>query len=187
MDGKKIAGPGNPFSEIGLHLAAYRSRPDTVAVVHAHPPYATARGACGLALDKPFVPESVVSLGDNIPVATFAMPGSPENEKMVSSLLQCSNVIMLAGNGVLAIGTDAMQAYLRLELVEHLAKMDFIANRMGRPFELSAGDRAKLLEKREKAGLATPLTSASAPTGPDPDQERLIKIITEEVASILGK
>ena len=177
LDGKKLAGPGRPFSEIQLHLAAYRSRADVFAVVHAHPPYATARGACGMALDEPFIPESVVSLGDRVPVAPFAMPGAPENEKIVADMLRVSNVFMLPGNGILAVGTDVMQAYLRLELAEHLAHMDFIAHHVGRPFELSDGDKAKLLEKH----------AAAFPVSPQTSSEKLVELITEEILAIMQR
>ena len=64
--GKQIAGVGKPFSEIKLHLAAYAARPEIRAVVHAHPPFATARGLLGKPL-YPALPEAVVSLGDIIP------------------------------------------------------------------------------------------------------------------------
>jgi L-fuculose-phosphate aldolase len=43
MEGKKIEGIGKPFSEIKLHLSAYKARPETVAVVHAHPPFCTSQ------------------------------------------------------------------------------------------------------------------------------------------------
>ena len=43
VDGKgQVIGHGRVFGEIGLHLVVYERRPDIGAVVHAHPPYATA-------------------------------------------------------------------------------------------------------------------------------------------------
>lgn len=156
LSGNKISGYGNPFSELQLHLAAYQARPDISAVVHAHPPYATASGIAGVPLDKPAIPESVVSLGDEIPVSRFAMPGSDENVSIVAEMLQISNAFMMPGNGVLSVGTDVMQAYLRLELVEHLAKINFIARQLGTPTVLSDENIEILLEKRAKAGLAPP-------------------------------
>ncbi len=187
--GNKVSGYGKPFSEIKLHLAAYRSRQDACAVVHAHPPYATARGLAGFPLDKPSIPESVVSIGDNIPVARFAMPGDPENDNIVSEMLSISNVFMMPGNGVLSIGTDLKVAYLRLELVEHLAKIDFISKFHGEQKQLlSDEDINKLLEKRAAAGLAPPddrrqrtesITSTS--------KMDISRIIEEEVTKALQK
>lgn len=152
MDGKKIKGPGKPFSEVGLHLAAYRVRQDVMAVVHAHPPFATARGLLGLAI-KPALPEAIVSIGDVIPITKYITPGSSENDSIISEMLGITHVFMMAGNGVLAVGDNLEQAYLRLELVEHLAKIDYYASTMGRPMRLPETDLTKLLEKRASAGL----------------------------------
>ncbi|HWN67734.1 MAG TPA: class II aldolase/adducin family protein, partial [Haliangium sp.] len=53
--GKLLAGTARPFGELGLHLAVYERRPDVHAVVHAHPPYATAI-ACSAQnpIERPF-------------------------------------------------------------------------------------------------------------------------------------
>jgi L-fuculose-phosphate aldolase len=45
--GAVVSGRFRPASEIALHLAVYKDRPDVQAVVHAHPPHATALGAAG--------------------------------------------------------------------------------------------------------------------------------------------
>lgn len=188
MNGNKIAGPLKPFSEIQLHLAAYRSRPDVQAVVHAHPSYATACGACGAAIEKIFMPEAVVSIGDNVPVAEFAMPGSPENERIIADIFSRANVCMLPGNGVLAVGKDIMQAYLRLELVEHLAKMQCIAQGIGRPFEMAKADADKLLEKHVAAGLAAPDAAGGKSNLPKQTEQYddIRRLIAEEINAILG-
>lgn len=191
LQGKKIAGHGKPFSEIQLHLAAYNSRPDISAVVHAHPPYSTARGIAGLPLAKPTIPESVVSIGCEIPVAPFASPFDESNIKIVSDILQISNVFMIPGNGVLAVGTDVLQAYLRLELVEHLSKIDFIATRLGEPKYLSDSDVEKLCEKNKAAGLAPPKAVNREPEIVNrndklPSDENLRRIIAEELDKLHG-
>jgi L-fuculose-phosphate aldolase len=110
MDGKKLQGTGNPFSEIKLHLAAYQARPDIRAVVHAHPPRATARGLTG-GYFAVKLPEAVVSIGDFVPVIPYAFPGAPENEAMVAAALTRSDLLMLAGNGALACGRDVKEAF----------------------------------------------------------------------------
>lgn len=182
MDGKKIDGIGKPFSEIQLHLAAYRSRPDISAVVHAHPPYATARGLVNEAL-RPSLPEAIVSIGGNIPVVPYAMPGAPENNELIANALAETDVLMLQGNGVLSVGSDIEQAYLRLELVEHLAKIDCYAKQMGKGFSLPENDLNKLLEKRASIGLG--------PKGRIPDRtaknedNQLKNIIAEEIRKAL--
>jgi L-fuculose-phosphate aldolase len=155
-EGNKIEGIGKPFSEIKLHLAAYRCREEARAVVHAHPPFSSAMGLVGKPL-YPIYPEAIISIGEKIPVARFAMPGDAENDNIIAEALAEADVLMLPGNGVLAIGDSVEQAYLRLELVEHIAKMQFYAEQMGTSMTLSEFDKAKLLEKRRALGLGPTL------------------------------
>ena len=154
MQGNKISGVGKTFSEIKLHLAAYQARADVKAVVHAHPPFATARGLLHFPI-KPALPEAIISIGDIVPVVAFSIPGTPKNEAVVAESLKEVDVFMIPGNGVFAVGDSIEQAYLRLELVEHLAKMDYYARTMGTPMELANEDIAGLLKKRAAAGLGT--------------------------------
>jgi L-fuculose-phosphate aldolase len=157
-EGKKVEGIGNPFSEIKLHLAAYNTRDDAVAVVHAHPPFSTARGLINRPLENS-LPEAVVSIGDVIPVAPYAMPGSLESEKSVEEAFGLADVIMIEGNGVLAIGKNLEEAYLRLELLEHMAKIDYYASTQGRVLAIPEDDMDKLLKKRASLGLGPKKTS----------------------------
>jgi L-fuculose-phosphate aldolase len=72
--GKQLSGRGKTFSEYALHLAVYRCAKTSGAVVHAHPPFATALGASGRELVT-FLPEAVVSLGAKVPLVPLAAPG----------------------------------------------------------------------------------------------------------------
>ncbi|MEK6624277.1 MAG: class II aldolase/adducin family protein [Bdellovibrionota bacterium] len=183
LAGKKIAGIGKPFSEISLHLAAYKIRPDAKAVIHAHPPYSTARGMVGSPL-TPFLPEAIISIGDVIPVALFSLPGTPESEQVVSEALQVSDVVMIAGNGVLAIGDDLEQAWLRIELLEHLCKIESYAKNMGEIRAISLSDRQKLMEKRAAIGLG-PQVRLKQTTQVNFPTDQLHKLIAQEIRKIL--
>ncbi len=190
--GNKIAGGGKSFSEIKLHFAAYRARPEINAVMHAHPPFATARGLVNLPI-RPSLPEAVVSLGDLIPVVAFAMPGVKENDEIISNALSKYDVLMMPGNGVLAIGNCVEQAFLRIELVEHLAKIDYYATHMGMPRLLTDEQIANLLEKRIAAGLgpkqssggASVITPSSFASRGNSELDDLKKIIMEELKKVL--
>jgi L-fuculose-phosphate aldolase len=171
-----------------LHLAAYRARSDVAAVVHAHPPFATAMGLAGRPL-SPSIPEAVVSIGDVIPVAPFAMPGAKENEDIVSGILGETDVFMMQGNGVLSVGTDLEQAYLRLELVEHVAMIQHLAAQMGKPLALAPGDLAELLRKRASIGLGPrgggERAAAPLPGGSSADIDCIRDAIVEEIRKVL--
>jgi L-fuculose-phosphate aldolase len=191
--GKKMEGQGNPFSEIKLHLAAYQSRPDIQAVLHAHPPLATARGLTGGYFGVQ-LPEAVISIGEAIPVIPYAFPGAPENEALVAEALGWCDLLMLAGNGVLAVGRDVKEAFLRIELLEHLLRIDHYAMAMGPVLNLPAADKEKLLEKRAALGLG-PVNAAKAIHLPakeisrisSPANELLKKLIAEEIKKILAE
>jgi L-fuculose-phosphate aldolase len=188
MDGKKIAGVGNSFSEIKLHLAAYDARADVKAVIHAHPPFTTARGLTNSSI-IPNLPEAIVSIGDIVPVVEFAMPGAAENNEIIAKALAEVDVFMLPGNGVLAVGDDIEQAYLRLELVEHLAKIQFYANQMGSPMMLADANVKTLLAKRAKAGLGPEGRKQVVKVPPaitqDPTADKIKDLIAAEIEQIL--
>ena len=153
----KVVGPGKVFGELGLHLAVYQRRPDVGAVIHAHPPHATAvacarGGVSDHVIGRPFIAEAVVSLGPIIPRLPFAPPGEPA----VAALAPwCEEVdaVLLGGHGVMAWGADLEQAFLRLELVEHLARIALAALPLGGPEPLPASALPALLAARAKAGL----------------------------------
>lgn len=193
MDGKKLQGTGSPFSEIKLHLAAYRSRPDVQAVVHAHPPLATARGLVGGYFGVQ-LPEAVISIGDSVPVIPYAFPGAPESEAQVAEALYRNDLLMLAGNGVLACGRDVKEAFLRTELLEHLLRIDHCARDMGPVPFLPAADRDKLLEKRaalgldpEKAAATAQQPAAALSLSRSATGELIKNLIAEELKKILAE
>lgn len=153
LNGKVLEGRRKPFSELELHLAAYRARPEVEVVIHAHPPHATAFGLVGQELGPIALPEMVVSLGDRIPTVPRGMPKTPELVKNVEAAASQVDAFLLAGNGALTLGADLSQALLRMELVEHYARILTVAKQLGSVTPLPAGDVAKLLEARQKAGL----------------------------------
>ncbi|PZR14436.1 MAG: class II aldolase family protein [Archangium gephyra] len=153
MQGKVLEGRKKPFSELELHLAAYRARPEVDVVLHAHPVTATAFGLTGQELAPIAMPEVVVSLGDRIPTVPRAMPKTPEVVKGVEAAAAQVDAMLLSGNGALTLGPDLNLALLRMELVEHYAKILLAARQLGPVQPLPSGDILKLLEARKKAGL----------------------------------
>lgn len=191
MEGQKLQGIGKPFSEIKLHLTAYRARGDIQAVVHAHPPFAMARGLIGSDFEV-MIPEAIVSIGEVIPVTPYRLPGHPEHEGFIADALTQVDLFMMAGNGVLSVGRDVKEAFLRMELLEHLLKIDYYARSMGEGtiMTIPPEDRQKLLEKRAAAGLGPRPTAAarpdSPPPSPRPPQADLIKdLIAREIKKVL--
>jgi len=160
--GVKVAGQREVFSEINLHMAVYQHRRDVQAVVHAHPPASTARACAGLGLDEPFVAEAVVSLGPRIPLVPFALPG-PDAAAALSPFLEGYDAVLLQNHGVLAWASSLEQALLRLELVEHLARICRDAAPYGGVRPLPSDALPTLLAARTRAGLGPEGRKASQP------------------------
>lgn len=151
--GKVLEGRKRPFSELELHLRAYAERPEVDCVLHAHPPVATAFGLVGRALTPIALPEMVVSLGASVPTLPRAMPKDPAALERLGGALREVDAVLLSGNGALTVGVDLEQAYLRMELVEHYAKILHAAAALGEVRPLEPEQVSKLLEARKKAGL----------------------------------
>ena len=151
--GKVLEGRKRPFSELELHLAAYSARPEVSAVLHAHPPFATAFGLAGLELSPVAMPEVVVSLGARIPTVPRYLPRSPEGVKAVAAHAAEYDALLLSGNGALTLGEDLSQALLRMELVEHYAKILHATCALGGVQPLAPAELQGLLDARKKAGL----------------------------------
>jgi len=165
--GKKLSGTARPFSELNLHFAVYEGRDDINAVVHAHPPYATALACSGARLlDHPFIAEAVVSIGATIPTVPFAVPGA-DAARALAAVVADVDAALMQNHGALVWGANLEQAYLRLELVEHLARIATLAEATGGVQPLPKSALAPLLKKRAGAGLGKAASKAGgAPTGP---------------------
>jgi len=149
----QVVGSGRVFGEIGLHLAVYERRPDVNAVVHAHPPNATAISASrGNPIERPFIAEALVSLGPRIPKLAYAQPGDGARAAL-APWCELVDAVILGNHGVMAWGRDLEVALLRLELVEHLAKIAVAAAALGGVEPLPAAAIQPLLAARAKAGI----------------------------------
>lgn len=149
----QVQGRGKVFGEIGLHLVVYERRPDIGAVVHAHPPYATAIGASRQnPIERPFIAEALVSLGPVIPKLSYAQPGE-DAKRALAPWCELVDAVILGNHGVIAWGKDCETALLRLELVEHLAKIAHAAVAFGGIEPLPDSALQPLLAARAKAGI----------------------------------
>jgi len=147
--GRKIAGKRDVSSEIAMHLLIYRLRPDVGAVVHAHPPTATGYAAAGLPLDQALCSEVVIALG-GIPLAAYGTPGTPELSDALAPLIPTYNAILMSNHGVVTYGDDLQLAHMRMETVEHFARISLVTHLLGRQKLLGEEEVQKLAQVREK-------------------------------------
>jgi L-fuculose-phosphate aldolase len=149
MDGTKVAGNGNPTSEFAMHRMAYRERPDIRAVIHAHPPAATAFAAASVPLDSLMLPEMVVLLGA-VALVPYKTPGTEELAEQLKLYLESHDALLLENHGALTVGGDLRQAALRMELLEHNAQITLNVRQIGKPFVLAAAEMDSLMSIRKK-------------------------------------
>jgi L-fuculose-phosphate aldolase len=149
MEGKRLAGKRRVSSEIGMHLLIYQLRPDVRGIVHAHPPTATGFAASGLDLNRPLVCEVVVGLG-SIPLARYGTPGTPELTDALEPLIPHHEAILMANHGVVTFGSSLESAYMKMETVEHFAKIALVTHLLGNEQPLGEQEVQKLQEVRHR-------------------------------------
>jgi L-fuculose-phosphate aldolase len=152
LDGRKIAGARSPSTEMEMHLTVYRMREDVSAVVHAHPPAATGFAASGRELNVGFLPEVIVRLG-SVPLVRYGTPGTPALSEAMAPYVASYDAVLLANHGAVAWGENPMQAFFRMDTLEHYARITLIAHLLGGPRPLPRAEIAKLFEARTRYGV----------------------------------
>jgi len=196
MDGNVLAGYLKPSSELKIHMEAYKRRDDIKAFVHAHPPVTTGFAVANIPLDFQTLPEIIISLG-SIPMAKYGTPSTPELSDSISELVLCHDAILLANHGAITLGKDVMDAYYKMEAVEHFAKISLTAHQLGEMKPISKPDIKKLEEVRESFGIrigGTACMSCGACTGTESceqstknEREELIEEITIKIMKELNE
>ena len=137
--GRIVETDKRPSSEVLMHLACYRKRPDIRALVHTHPPITVGLISAGVDL-RPIYPDFYVFLGDPIPHLDYITVTTPELAKAVEEVIGVANAVLLRNHGALTVGATLKQAYYRTQTVEEGAKILFTALQAGRPRYLSRGE-----------------------------------------------
>jgi L-fuculose-phosphate aldolase len=150
LSGRKRRGRGSPTSELDLHLRILRRRPDVGAVVHAHPPTATGFAVAGMGLDTFVLPELILQLG-RVPVVAYGTPGTPDLGDCVEPYIAGHDGLLLANHGAVTVGPTLDAAWIRMESLEHAARIILVARALGRVTELSGDAVARLEGQRDRA------------------------------------
>ena len=154
MAGSKINGDREGTSEIAMHITIYSLRPDVRSVVHAHPPVATGFASAGRALDKALLPEVVIQLGA-VPLAAYGLPGTPALSDGMLPYLSRYDAMLLENHGCTAYGGDVWEAFFRMEMVEHFARITFVAEMLGGARALPREEVEKLFAARARYNVSS--------------------------------
>lgn len=146
LDGKILfQGEKAPSSEVKMHLRIYNENKDIQAVCHAHPPVSTSFAIASMGLEDAIYPEAIVNLG-TVPCVPYEKPGSERLPEAIAPYVKKSNAILLANHGAVTWGDSLMQAWYRLESLEHYAMITMYTRHIiGKARELSAEELRALL------------------------------------------
>jgi L-fuculose-phosphate aldolase len=149
--GNQIRGARKRTSEILLHLAIYRARPDVAAVVHCHPPHATAFAVAREPLPQWVLAEVEVYLGQ-VRMAPYETPGTQKFADTIAPFAVDSNTILLANHGTVTFSASLEIAYFNTELIDAYCRILLLARQLGRVTSLSAAQARDLLELKLRLG-----------------------------------
>ena len=126
IDGHVLQGAQEPSKEIHFHLGVYRTRKDVGGVVHYHAPFSTAYAVKGISI--PLLTVHAKRILKKIPIAPEAGEGSRELADHVISAFRDREVraLLLAGHGLVAVGSTLSEAQNIAELVEENAKISLL-------------------------------------------------------------
>ena len=143
LDGRPLGGPGRASSELRMHLAIYRARPDALAVVHAHPPTATGFGVAGETIPERVLPEVICQMGA-VALVPYATPGTDAAAAVFAPFLAGHDAFLMANHGATTLGPTLEAAHQRMESLEHAARIVLAARLLGKVTPLTDAQLAEL-------------------------------------------
>lgn len=130
IEGRQLHGSRKPTSELGMHLEIYRQRSDVQAVIHSHPPVATAFACAGRALEEMLCQEAAMILGP-VPLARYATTGTEEVAESLRPLIPKHDAVLLANHGAVTCGANLFDTFCKMETLEHVAQIRLAAQELG--------------------------------------------------------
>jgi L-fuculose-phosphate aldolase len=156
MEGNQVAGDRPRSSELALHLEMYKANPKVKAIVHCHPPHATAYALTGMVPPECLIPEHEVFVG-SVAMAPYETPGTPAFAQTVLPYVQDHNMILLQNHGVVTWADTVTHAEWYAEVVDTYCRTIVIASHLGVPLVHIPNNKAvDLLEIKKKLGLPDP-------------------------------
>ncbi|MPM45956.1 L-fuculose phosphate aldolase [bioreactor metagenome] len=139
INGNIIDGSLKPSSELQMHLAIYKARPDVMAIIHTHSIFASSCAVANKAI-PPIIEDLVQVVGGSVDVATYALPGTNELAENVVAAIGHKGAALLSNHGVVCCGENLRETLLACELVERAAQMFIYASQLGGATVLDIND-----------------------------------------------
>lgn len=137
-----------PSTEWRMHAGIFRERPDVDAVVHAHPPWATALSCLRRGIPA-FHYMVAAAGGSTVPCAAYATFGTNELAASAIAALDGRRACLLANHGVVACGRSLEGSIGLAVEVEALAGQYMRALAVGEPVLLTAEEMERVQERFE--------------------------------------
>ncbi|MGD0755212.1 MAG: class II aldolase/adducin family protein [Bacteroidales bacterium] len=131
-----------PSIETAMHLAIYKKKKEVLAIVHAHPVFASLFTAIKTKINTNLTAEAKAILGDPLFVQ-YAVMGSIALADAAAENIMISDILLLENHGILTTGSNLLQAFDKIEVLENAAKMTLMAEMTGRKRPLN---KARILE-----------------------------------------
>jgi L-fuculose-phosphate aldolase len=153
MDNKRVCGERPHTSEVLLHLEIYKAVPRARAVIHCHPPHATAYAITGLVPQGDVIPEQEVFIGP-VAVTPYETPGTKKFAETVLPYVRRHNTILLGNHGIVCWADTVTHAEWLAEIVDTYCRTIMLASSLGAPIKNISPDRiGDLLQMKKRLGL----------------------------------
>jgi len=163
LEGTQLAGSLPRTSEVFLHNEIYKNVPQAKAVVHCHPPHATAYAITGRVPPSAIIPEFDVFVG-SVAISRYETPGTKKFAETVIPFVRDHNTILLGNHGIVCWADSPTHAEWYAENLETYCWTLLISNQLGVPYlRIPAAKEQDLLAIKKRLGL--PDARFSAPEG----------------------
>ena len=130
LDGNKLDGEYAPSSESKMHLGLYMENNAARAVIHAHPPIATAFACCGRNVPTSSLAETFLLFGKELIVTPFAVPGTAEVPDSVKPYANSCCAVLLGSHGALTWAPTLKEAWFHMETLEQFCETYLISEKL---------------------------------------------------------
>jgi L-fuculose-phosphate aldolase len=130
ISGENLTPDLKPSIESEMHLSIFRNRKDVNAIIHAHPVFASSFTAMKCKINTNLTAEARAIVGDPLMVP-YALMGTADLANIVSESILSSDILLLENHGVLTAGSNLLQAFDKIEVLENAAKMTLIVRMTG--------------------------------------------------------
>lgn len=189
LEGKILAGFRPRTSELLLHLEIYKANPRARAVVHCHPPYATAFAITGSAPPVGVISEFEMFIGP-VAVAHYETPGTQAFAESVLPYVHDHNTILLSNHGIVCWSDTVTHAEWLAEVLDTSCKTFLIAQQIGKPLQFIPDEKIEeILRWKRRMGLPDArMARLPDPSDPlPPSSAEMNRLVEQAVARLEGR